>query len=543
MKKKLIALLLSATMVFSLIGCSSSSQTAADSSNNDAAGTSESAATESTVDSASKTLIVGLQGDPSSFNPDGTPDDWEFFVCENLYSRLVKLNWKGECVPDLAESWDISDDGLTYTFHLADGVKWHDGEDCTSADVKWTFDTIMNESGYLISYLGNVKSIDAPDATTVVFNLNAPDASLLTNLSFLGSFILPQHLYDGQDWLTCEAATSAPVGTGPFKFSDYQQGVNITLEANPDYFNGAPQVGKLVYQIIPDSNTAVQAYNNGELDILGVMVPSAQVDALESDENTKVVYNANFGRYYYGFNFNSEALQSKEVREAITIGINRQEIVDKAYGKTGKLAEGYYTPAVDWAFNADAKIPDFDKEKAEQLLQQAGLTKNSDGYYLTLSIATFNLDPFTNVATIMQANLKEIGIDLQINTMEAAAFMQLGMSGEGYDLYAMGGQVGPDPSSFYHRIATDGMMNFSHYSNAEVDDSFAQASGIMDQTERGDLYKKIQEYCAEDFIIVPFSEDNAVNVYKSYLSGLPYDENVDSCSMDEMSKVSFNAEP
>lgn len=522
--KKLAALVLAGCMAFSMIAF----------------------AEEKTPDpsiSQGKTLIVGLQGDPASFNPTAAPDDWGYFVAENMFSRLVKLNWNGETLPDLASSWDIAEDGLTVTFHLQENAKWSDGEPVTSADVKWTFDKIIQEQAYLVSYLGSVESIEATDDTTVVFHMAAPDAALLSNLAFLGSFIMPQHVYDGQDWMSCEAATTAPVSSGPFVLEEYQQGVSLTLAANKDYYGGAPAYDKLVYQIIPDGNTAVQAYNNGELDVLGIMAPAAQIPALESDESSVVVRNANFGRYYYGYNVKSEALADGKVREAITLAVNRQEIVDKAFGASGQLAEGYYTPAVDWAYNPDAKIPEYDKEKAVSLLEEAGLTKNSDGYYLELSIATFNLEPFTNIAQIMQANLEEVGVKLDINTMEAAAYMEISADETAYDLYAMGGQVGPDPSMFYHRIGTNGVMNFSHYSNEEVDKMFAEAAAMNDQEARGELYKKIQDVCAQDYIIVPLSEDIGINVYKNYLTGMPYDTAVEKAGQTEMTYVMFTEEP
>lgn len=494
--------------------------------------------------SAGQTLIVGLQGDPASFNQVGNPDDWGFVVSENLFSRLVKLNTAGEVLPDLAESWEVSEDGLTYTFHLHEDALWHDGEAVTSDDVVWTFDKIIEESAYLVSYLGSVESYEAADDYTFVIHMSTPDSALLSNISFLGASILPKHIYENEeDWLACDAATTNPIGSGPFKLAEYTQGVSITLEANEDFYDGAPAYDKLVYQIIPDSNTAVQAFNNGELDILGVTPPTSQIEALESAEDTVVVSSPNFGRYYFGFNFNSEALSDVRVREAVTLAVDRQEVVDKAFGAAGELAEGYYTPAVEWAYNDEAVIPDRDLEQAVALLEEAGLSKDSDGYYLTLSIATFNLEPFTNIAQIMQANLKEAGINLVINTMDSGAFVELGYSGEGYDLFAMGGQVGPDPSMFFHRIGTSGMMNFSYYSNEEVDSLFTEAAALTDQEERAQCYKRIQEICAEDFIIIPLSEDIAVNVYKSYLTGLPYDTAVDSAAQTEMTYVTFTSNP
>ncbi|MDO4322195.1 MAG: ABC transporter substrate-binding protein [Lachnospiraceae bacterium] len=337
--------------------------------------------------------------------------------------------------------------------------------------------------------------------------------------------------------------TQILAGSGPFKLVEYKQGVSITLEANQDYFGQVPAYDKLVYQIIPDSNTAIQAFGNGEIDVLGVMPAGSQIATLKNMADTVVTSIPNFGRYYYGYNFKSEALADVNVRTALTTAIDRQEIVDKAFGESGVLAEGYYTPAVEWAYNEDAVIPACDKEKAEELLQEAGLEKDSDGYYLHLSMATFNLDPFLNFSQIMKANLAEIGVDLTINTLDAGAFMELGYGGEGYDMYAMGGQVGPDPSMFFHRIGTGGIMNFSNYSNEEADELFATAAASNDQEERAECYKRIQEICAEDMILVPVAEDISVYAYKDYLTGLPYDTAVDSAAQTEFTYVTFTRNP
>ena len=547
MKKLLTTVLAAAILLSSLSACggSASSPSASSQSTGSAAGAAaaSSAPAANSVNQSDKTLIVGLQGDPSSFNPDAMPDDWGFYVAENLYSRLVKINFNNEIIPDLAKSWEISKDGKAYTFHLNSGVKWHDGQPCTSDDVKWTYDTIVAKKGYLSSYLQNLDKITCPDANTVVFNLKAPDATVLSTVSFLGAFILPKHLYENTDWTTAAPATTKPVGTGPYKFVDYQKGVSIKMDANADYFGGAPKIGHLAYKIIPDANTAIQSLNNGELDVLGVMPPAAQVATLAKTSGVKVVKNATSGRFYFGFNMRTEPFSNKAVRQAVSMAVNRSEVVDKAFMEAGKLAEGFYTPSIPWAFNADAKIPDYNLDAAKKLMESSGLKKDGDGNYATVTLATFNLDPFTNIATILQAQLKQIGIKVKINTLEASAFMQLGSSGKGYDMYAMGGSVGPDPSNFAPRITKGGFMNFSGYYNPEVEKLFAQGAVTTDQTARGTIYKNIQKLVADEVPFIPLSEDITVNVYKDYLSGMPYDESIKNTSFDEFTYVTFNKEP
>ena len=182
-----------------------------------------------------KTFIVAMTEDPKSFNPDAQADDSGWPVFQNLYDGLFQLNWNNEIVPDLCETYTISDDGLTYTFNLRKGVKWHDGETFSSADVEFTYQMIMDNSGIISQELNNsVAEMSCPDDDTFVMTLKAPNAPILGTLAWYANFILPKHLYEGvEDWKACEAATTNPVGTGAYKFVSYDRGVSIVLERIP----------------------------------------------------------------------------------------------------------------------------------------------------------------------------------------------------------------------------------------------------------------------------------------------------------------------
>ena len=536
MKKKIVLLLMAVAVFMAVLSGCGGNQTPAAGDESAQPSPDESTPVEP---QSGGTLIVGIQGDPTSFNPDAAPDDFAYVVEENIFSRLVKFNYNNEILPDLAQTWDISEDGMTYTFHLVQGIKWHDGTDFSSADVKWTFDQIISQAGYLASSLANVDSIEAPDADTVVFNMTQPDSTLLSSLSFLGAFIIPKHLYEGTDWTTADAAQT-PVGTGPFKFVSYDKGVSITLEANTDYFGTAPLVDKLIYKIIPDSNTALQAFNNGELDVLGVFPPYAEVPNLEGNADDTVVKNTTTGRYYVTYNVTKEPWSDLAVRESLALAIDRSEILDKAFMGVGTVAEGFYSPAVAWAYNGEATLPDLDAEAAVQLLETAGYTKDADGYYFSVELATFNMSPFTEMATVVKSNLEAIGIAVDINVLEQAAWMQKCLVDRDFDITIMGGMVGPDPSALYSRIGTNGYINFMGYSNDEIEQLFAEAGTITDQDDRAEKYKQIQQIMADELPIIPLVNDITVNVYKSYLSGLPYDSAIDEAAMNEFTYVSIN---
>lgn len=278
-----------------------------------------------------KVMIVRATGDPMTFNPDTIPDDYAYSIVQNIFNRLVKLDASKQIIPDLATDWDVSEDGKTITFNLRDDAKWHDGEKVTSKDVKYTFDTIKeNESYYMSSRLAIVDSIETPDEYTVVFNMNRPDVSFIADLGWYGTFILPEHIFNnGQPWED-NPASKEPIGSGPFKFEDFKQGESITLVANPDYHEGAPKLDKIIFSIIPDDATAVEALLNGDIDVLD-SVPAANVKELEANENIRLALNEYPSPMRIIFNLNEEILQDVNVRRAIATAIDREEISQKVF--------------------------------------------------------------------------------------------------------------------------------------------------------------------------------------------------------------------
>ena len=486
-----------------------------------------------------KTLIVNLSGDPTTFNPVLKSDDYGHLIYQNMFDGLLELNYNSEVIPGLARTWDVSEDGLTYTFHLATGVKWHDGEAFSSADVEFTYQMIMENSGIISQELNNsVAKMNCPDDDTFVMTLKAPNAPILGTLAWYANFILPKHLYEGvEDWKTCEAATTNPVGTGAYKFVSYDRGVSIVLEKNPDYHLGAPQVDRLIFQVIPDSDTAMQAFFNGEIDMLKP-VPNSQVPALLQDPQYKLGYSSAARRYQIAMNMESEKM-TLAVRQAVALSIDREEISRKATNGLMPPAYGFYPPYCDWAYNADADIGERDVAKARQILEDAGFTADENGNYIELEMLVLSSGSYADCGKVMQSNLKEAGINMKLTVLESAAWHERVTSGD-FDMAMLNGYQGPDPDAMSKRIGTGGAANYSHFSNAEVDELLAKARSLTDNEARGACYRRIQEIEAEELPIIPVVEMTTYYICRSNVSGIAYIDHVSDVSDNSYARVTID---
>ena len=471
-----------------------------------------------------KVLVVRAYGDPQSFNPDNAGDDLAWPINQNIYSRLVKLDASKAIIPDLAEKWEFSEDGKTITFHLAKDAKWHDGEPVTSADVKYTFDTIKaEETAFFNGQMKNVELIETPDDYTVVFNLTDPNVALVGYLGWYGTFIMPKHIYDnGQKWDDNPAAKN-PIGSGPFKFGEFKQGEKVVINANPDYFGGAPKVSQVVFRIIPDDNTAVQALVNGEIDVMEA-VPAAEVKNLQDNPDVRLVLNQYPSPMYLVFNFKEETLQDPAVRKAIATAINKQEISDKIFQGIQKPENNMYPSLISWASNGEQTSPKFDTAAAIKILEDAGYKKDEDGYYVRgLELDIFEGYGYPEAGQIIQSNLKDAGIETKLNVMEFNAWNQKVFINRDFIMEIQGGFQGPDPSALGSRITTDGVMNQGFYSNEQVDEMFAQGLKIGDQAERAKIYKDIQAILAEELPFVPIVTYAGYDANRSNVTNLPID--------------------
>jgi peptide/nickel transport system substrate-binding protein len=473
------------------------------------------------------TLVVSQSGDPLSFNPNYQADDNVFVPGLNIYDTLVALDSTYQTIPALAQTWEVAEDGLTLTFHLVEGATWHDGEPVTSADVKYTFDTIKGDAAAPANaFFTSVASIDTPDDSTVVLNMSAPAPSLIAFMGWYGTAILPAHVYEGTDWTT-NPANQAPIGSGPFKFASYEAGSSIDLDANLDYWGEGPYVDELVFSIIPDSNTALQALLNGEVDVLTTNPPLSQIETLQNTEGIEVIVNPIPSFYYLTMNNDREYTSNVDVRRGISMAINRQQIVDLALGGYAEPATTFYPTSIEWAANTspEAQVPQYDPEAAAAAFDAAGYPV-VDGTRFKLVFPFFTDAPeYPDIATIVGQNLGDVNVEVELVALEINAWVERIDSGD-FDLGLLGGLWGPDPENLKLRVGTDGGVNGFNYSNPDIDALLEQGSTTVDQDERAAIYFEVQEILAQDVPIAPLATVVLFYPHLDTISGLPWDDGI-----------------
>lgn len=470
------------------------------------------------------TFIIRATGDPMSFNPVINADDNGYPIFQNIYLRLCALDSsKQNLVPEAAKEWSYNEDATVLTFKLREDLKWTDGEDLNSEDVKYTFDTIKeNPSYYFSSNMQNVESVESPDDYTVVFNLAEPDPSFVKLLGWYATFIVPEHIYnDGSDWAD-NPANSEPVSCGPFKLEEYKQGESVTLARNDDYPEPA-KLDKLIFSIIPDEATALQAIKNGEIDFYENF-PTSSLKEMEADENLRVIINEYPSPVRMIFNVTKDKVSDVAVRKAIATAIDRDEISEKVFNGVQKPEYNLYPSLIEWASNSEDTAPKFNISEASKILEEAGYTKDADGFYVSgLTMDVFEGSGYPDTAKLIKATLEEAGVGVEIQVHEYNAWNQKVGDERDFMIELQGGFMGPDPAALATRVQTGMTFNWGGYSNAKVDELLSQGASTSDEDERAGYYKEAQKIISEELPYVNIVTFAGPEVNSTRFVNLPYD--------------------
>ena len=475
------------------------------------------ASLSSSVPTTGDSLVEGTIGEASTLIPLLASDSSSQAVAGQIYNGLVKYDKNLNIVGDLAQAYEISDDGLTIIFHLRHGVKWHDGVAFTSHDVLYTYNVTIDPktpTAYAEDFK-QVKSLVAPDSHTIVVTYDSPFAPALASW---GVNILPAHLLEGKD-ITKSPLSRKPVGTGPYHFKEWVSGQKIVLEANPDYFEGRPYIDRFIYRIIPDSSTMYMELKAGAIDLMSL------TPVQYSRQTSATSFTSRFNKYrypssnylYMGYNLRHPLFGDKRIRQAMTAAINKDELIQGVLFGMGQKAHGPIVPG-RWAYNPAVKDIEYDPAHAADLLAQAGWKdKNSDGI-LVKDGKPFKFTILTNqgnqqrlmTAQIVQQRLRQVGIDVKIRIVEWAAFLKEFVNKGNFEVVMLAWSISQDPDMYdiWHSSKNKpGELNFIGFKNAEVDRLLIEGRNTFNIEKRKQAYFRIQEILAEEqpytFLYVP----------------------------------------
>lgn len=481
------------------------------------------------VSAQSETLIVQGNGDPQSLSGlyanDGNSLAVVTFIVEPLI--LGGENWGDAIEPALAESWSVSEDGLEYTFNLRQGVKWHDGEDFTAEDVLFTYQAVLEESN-AIDWRSNLLQNGEPfqfevvDDHTFKVILAAPDATVLTALAIP---IVPAHAFESINMLDAPFNTR-PIGTGPYKFVEWNTGESVVLEAHADYWRGAPIIDRLVVSFIEGVQNSANALLSGELDF--ARIDGADLSPFIDNPDFTIVEAPRDLMRYVGFNVQSPVVSDAAVRRALAAGLNRQAVIDAVAGGYGILPDSVFNRSV---FNyEEGRNPglEFNPEATKQQLADAGWTDSDgngfldkDGQELAIDVAylgTWSL--MQGIAPIVYDNWRALGVNVTLVPLDDAAanteIYENTSVEKSYDAFLGGwGLFGTEPDHYRNYLANE--TSFFAYNNQEVIDLFAEGRTLAGEAERAELYAQVDALLWEDLPMIPIFQPIGVYAFRSDL--------------------------
>jgi len=485
-------------------------------------------------------LLVALSYAPKYFNPNYTFDGAHHYVNPNIFNKLITYYGEGSIGADLASSWEVSEDGLTYTFKLRDGVLWSDGEKFSSKDVLWTVNSLVEEKGFASEVLNGLEEITAPDDTTVVMKLSDRNSSFLDLLASDYSFvILPAHIYEGTDPRT-NPANEKPIGTGPFVVTNFVAGDYIEMTANPNFFDGKPELEKLFFKFYPDTSAAVAEMRAGNV---GYMTSTPSASAMRQLESVDGITVGTRNTppplmIWLGLNLRHPILSKLEVREALSYAIDREQINMLVYGGAHVPARTSYL-STSRAWNPDAIQPLYDVDKANQLLDEAGYPRDGNGTRFSIRYTGFNAGTggAKEIGEVLRQQFADVGIDLQLEQYDFSIFADKILKQHDFDITWSAGPHGPDPQAFAAFVASDGRRNCMGYDNPKVDELFAEAKSSESDAKAVQKYQEIQAIIAEDLPRISILEWRRPVVYRSEYANFWWMEGFDQTPNDSYENV------
>lgn len=478
------------------------------------------------------TAIFTLSQDPTTVNPDVSTNPPDRQVGCIVYQGLVQLSPDYKVLPLLARAWDVSAEGLTYTFEL-NHAHWHDGQPFTSDDVKYTLLEVAAKYSSVFAPAGRaIESIDTPAPDKVIIRLKEPFGPFLISLGCIqGAAILPAHLFRGTDPLTNPATTTNPVGTGAFKLVEWQRGDHLRLARDPNYYEpGKPYLDEVIGKIITQSSTRLQALQAGEVDFTQYVETSA-LPALRADPNVVVLQSDSAPNTGLAFlNTQHKPLDDRRVRQALFMATDRDYLFRNAFFGVGQPGIAPFTTEIAWAADPAidyAKMYPYDPARANALLDAAGVKRGADGKRFAVHMVTYatQYPEYQRVAIALKSMWQAIGVDVSIEALEDATFAKRIWTDGDFDVSFTSYTSYSDPALGIARAFVSSAIgrpfgNASRYSNPEVDALFADGQRATSFAERGVFYKKVQDILAQDLPILTLRQNHEVNAASKNLKDI-----------------------
>ena len=471
-------------------------------------------------------VAVGHQEVPT-LSPDKAVGNVPTFVIQQLYNALVEVDENFEVEPVLAESYEISDDGLTYTFNLRQGVLFHDGEEFTAEDVKYTFEYYGDPDNAAVnaSEYADIDAIETPDDYTVVITLRQPNATFLRLTAT--NWIVPQHYHSEVGEAGFE---TAPIGTGPYKLKEWRAAEFTELEAFEDHFRGRPNIDIVRQNIIPEPSVRAIAMQTGEADTM-TWPPLIEDNLafLADTDNYTTLKSTALAVNHFILNNKHPILSDKRVRKALLHALDRERQISDVQQGAATVATANLSPAIEEFYEPDVTTYNSDPDRAVEFLEEAGWMmgedgiREKDGEKLTFTMTTITGDQARRPqAEILQQQLREVGIDMQLAEAPISS-IQTGLRNNTVDAslynWTYGGLLGdPDAPT---TLTSTGPSNWSNFENAEVDELMERGRAETDPEKRREIYSQIQQIVAEEvpFLFVMYWD--WYNVVSSRVKGVP----------------------
>ena len=465
------------------------------------------------------TLIFGRGGDSVKLDPASVTDGESLNVTDHIFDTLVTFKpGTTEVKPDLATKWDIAADGLTYTFTLVEGAKFHDGTPVNADAVIFSFKRQLDKnhpaykSGAPYEYFtamgldSLIKDVVKVDDHTVKFMLTKNSAPFISTMAMQSFAIVSPTAVEKYK----EDFKTHPVGSGPFKFKVWDKKQKIVLEANDQYWGQKPHIKTLIFRSIPDNNTRLQEMLAGNLQVMD-NPDSNHIKTLEDKMGAKVqmMKAPGFNVGYLAMNEEKKPFDNAKVRQAISYAINKQAIVDSVYNGYAKVAKNPMPPTL-WGYNDAVKGYDYNPTKAKELLKEAGLEKGFETELWAMPVARPYMPDGRKVAEAIQGDLAKVGIKIKIVSYDWGTYLK--KTGEGEHSMALMGWTGDigDPDNFLYVLldkdnAVKPAQNISFYKNDKLHEILVKAQQESNQDKRSVLYKQAQEIISADAPLVPLA--------------------------------------